>query len=328
VHTYIWINADNQSTFVRYTWKSFQGVESLEDEGDAVGQDWNYATMDLTQSINNGSYPSWELYVQLLKPSEKDSFSFNILDTTHQWPEDEIPMRLVGIMTLHENVQHHFLEAEQIAFAPSHMVPGILPSNEKMLQARIFSYNDAHRYRLGVNSHLIPINAPRCPFQQTQQDGFMNTLKVQNPLNYYPSNYANVTEAPPLPNLDRSESNAQYFTENGFKERAVIPKVDDFTQPGWRYSTWDSARQMRFARRIAATLMTPGVSEDLSDFWIQRWTNVSSDLGGMISKLIGSFHPNENVRFNKKFSATEEDAILFDNYESFRGNFIRSSGAV
>jgi catalase len=307
--------------FVRYTWKTLQGVESFEDEGDAVEQDWNYATMDLTQSINNGSFPVWELFVQLVKPSDANSFSFNILDTTHQWPEDEIPMQLVGAMTLHENVQHHFIEAEQIAFSPAHMVPGILPSDEKMLQARIFSYQDAQRYRLGVNNHLIPINAPRCPFQQVQQDGYMNTLRVQNTINYFPSNYANVTESAPLPNLNRDQNNAKYFTENGFKEREVIPKVDDYTQPGWRYSTWNAARQMRFARRIAATLMTAGVSQDLSDFWVTRWTNVSSNLGEQISKLVN------RPKFDQMNLSTE-DTLLFDNFENFRKTFIRSSGAV
>jgi catalase len=291
--------------------------------------DWNFMTTDLLESINMGDYPSWDLYIQIIPPSDRYSYDFDILDTTHQWPEDQIPMQKIGTFTLDENFQNYFLEAEQIAFSPGHLVPGISPSDEKMLQARIFSYSDAQRYRMGINYHLIPINAPRCPFQQVQQDGHMNVLPTQNPINYWPSMNSNLTEAPLFPNVNEDPSNMQDWQEQGFKERSVIPLVDDFSQPSWRYSTWDADRQMRFAQRIASTLTTPGVSTPLANIWIERWTNVSATLGANIQSLVTSFSQSvpQDMLLPPVSDPGHPDYKLFENFEQIRAGFLRASGA-
>jgi len=291
--------------------------------------DWNFMTTDLLEAINMGDYPSWDLYVQIIPPSDRDQYDFDILDTTHQWPEDQIPMQKIGMFVLNENFKNYFLEAEQIAMSPAHLVPGIGPSDEKMLQARLFAYNDAQRYRLGVNYHLIPINAPRCPFTQVQEDGHMNTLYTQNAVNYWPSTKSNITEAPLEPNVNEDPSNFADWQETGFKERAIIPLVNDFAQPGWRYGTWDSDRQMRFAQRIASTLTSPGVTPYLTNVWIQRWTNVSSELGSNIENLVSSYSQTLPKEMMRPPVTDPSDPLfpLFNNFEQFKTAFLRTSGA-
>jgi catalase len=120
--------------------------------------DWH--TEDLFHAIDRGDFPSWTMYVQVLTPTEAEHFRWNILDVTKVWPHSEVPLRQVGKLTLNRNPTNYFAEIEQAAFSPAHLVPGIEPSADPMLQARLFSYSDTQRHRLGVNYQQIPVNQP------------------------------------------------------------------------------------------------------------------------------------------------------------------------
>lgn len=146
---------------------------------------FSFATTDLQQNIEKGNYPKWKVYVQMIDPADEDfinGLSFDILDTTKEWPLDLIKPIEVGIMEFNKNVDSQQLENEQIAFSPSRLVPGIEPSDEKMLQTRLFAYADTQRQRLGVNNQMLPVNAPKCRW-----DGLYSTYKFQNKCKYFPN---------------------------------------------------------------------------------------------------------------------------------------------
>ena len=135
----------------------------------SVNPDWN--TQDLFKAIERGEYPTWDLKVQVLDPKDAEKFRWNIFDITKIWPHDEVPLRPVGRLILNRNPQNYFAEIEQLAVAPSHLVPGIEPSADPMLQARLFSYNDSQRHRLGANFNQLPVNSPLHPYAPFQRDG-------------------------------------------------------------------------------------------------------------------------------------------------------------
>ena len=124
----------------------------------STNPDWH--TEDLSNAIARGDFPSWTMYVQVLDPADAERFRWNIFDVTKVWPHSDVPLRQVGKLTLNRNPANYFAEIEQIAFSPAHLVPGIEPSADPMLQARLFSYSDSQRHRLGVNYQQIPVNQP------------------------------------------------------------------------------------------------------------------------------------------------------------------------
>lgn len=140
-----------------------------------VGQDRESSQRDLFEAIKRGDFPRWTMSVQVMTEAQAKSFRFNPFDLTKVWPKGEFPLIEVGELELNRNPENVFAEVEQAAFTPANVVPGISFSPDKMLQARLFSYGDAHRYRLGVNHNLIPVNAPKCPFQSYHRDGAMRT---------------------------------------------------------------------------------------------------------------------------------------------------------
>ncbi len=175
VHTYRWINADGESTFVKYHWKPVRGMSSLvwDEAQKLAGKDADFNRRDLWESIEAGNFPEFELGVQLFDDAQADAFDFDVLDPTKLIPEELVPVQLVGKMVLDRNPDNFFAETEQVAFCVSHVVPGVDFSNDPLLQGRIFSYLDTQLSRLGgPNFHQIPINRPVCPFRNGQQDGF------------------------------------------------------------------------------------------------------------------------------------------------------------
>lgn len=151
------------------------------------GDNPDHATEDLFDAIERGEHPSWTLKVQVLDPADAERFRWNIFDVTKVWPHEEVPLREVGVLTLNRNPQNYFAEIEQIAFAPAHLVPGIEPTVDPMLQARLFSYADSQRHRLGVNYQQIPVNAPLHPHATFQRDGFMTVNGNYGAAPNYPS---------------------------------------------------------------------------------------------------------------------------------------------
>jgi catalase len=174
-HTFSFINADNERHWVKFHFASQQGIKNLTDEeaGKLVGDDRESHQRDLFDAIEEGDFPKWTLFVQIMPEKDAGSYRFNPFDLTKVWPKGDYPLIEVGVMELNRNPDNYFAEVEQVAFNPGNVVPGISFSPDKMLQGRLFSYSDTQRYRLGVNHSQIPVNAPRCPVHSYHRDGAM-----------------------------------------------------------------------------------------------------------------------------------------------------------
>ncbi|UQD70669.1 catalase [Bradyrhizobium japonicum] len=176
-HTFSMINAANERVWVKFHFRTQQGIANLTDTEatDLVGQDRESHGRDLFEAIERGDFPRWTLFIQVMTEAQAKAFRFNPFDLTKVWPKAEYPLIEVGVMELNRYPDNYFAEVEQAAFSPANVVPGIGFSPDKMLQGRLFSYGDTQRYRLGVNFNHIPVNAPRCPFVSYHRDGAMRT---------------------------------------------------------------------------------------------------------------------------------------------------------
>ncbi|MDQ6735837.1 MAG: catalase, partial [Nitrospirota bacterium] len=196
VHTFRLVNQAGKSTYVKFPWRPLQGLQSLIwDEALKIsGADPDYHRRDLWTAIDSGDFPQWELAVQLFDDDFARKFDFDVLDASKIIPEEQIPLKVVGRMTLDRNPANFFAETEQVAFCPTHIVPGIDFSNDPLLQGRLFSYLDTQMTRLGgPNFAEIPINRPKCPVMNFQRDGHMQVGVPQGRVNYSPSSLANQT---------------------------------------------------------------------------------------------------------------------------------------
>jgi catalase len=198
-HTFSFISAANERHWVKFHFRCQQGVKNLTDaEAEAlVGKDRESHQRDLYDAIENGDFPKWTLYVQVMPEKDASKVSYNPFDLTKIWPHKDYPLIEVGVMELNRNPENYFAEIEQMAVSPAQVVPGISFSPDRMLQARLFSYGDAQRYRLGVNHHQIPVNAPRCPVHSFHRDGAMRVDGNHGGrLHYEPNSYGEWQEQP------------------------------------------------------------------------------------------------------------------------------------
>ena len=198
-HTFSFINANHERYWVKFHLKSQQGIKNLSDaQAEAIiGKDRESHQRDLYASIENGDYPKWTLYVQIMAEMDAAKTPYNPFDLTKVWPHKDYSLIKVGVMELNRNPDNYFAEVEQSAFKPASVVPGISFSPDKMLQAQLFSYGDAQRYRLGVNHHQIPVNAPRCPVHSYHRDGPMRVDGNHGgTLGYQPNNEGQWAEQP------------------------------------------------------------------------------------------------------------------------------------
>ncbi len=190
VHTFRFINADDQSFFVKFHWKPTLGVHSVAwDEAQKIsGKDPDFHRRDLWEAIENGEYPEWELGVQIIPEKDEHKFEFDLLDPTKLVPEELVPVQLIGKMTLNRNPDNFFAETEQVAFHPGHLVAGIDFTNDPLLQGRLFSYTDTQLSRLGSpNFHEIPINRPIVDVHNNQRDGHMRQQINKGQSSYGPN---------------------------------------------------------------------------------------------------------------------------------------------
>jgi catalase len=176
-HTYSMINAANERVWVKFHFRTRQGIANLTDAEAAalVAKDRESNGRDLFESIESGNFPRWTLFIQVMTEEQAKTHKHNPFDLTKVWPKADYPLIEVGVMELNRYPENYFAEVEQAGFSPANIVPGISFSPDKMLQARLFSYGDTQRYRLGVNFNHIPVNAPKCPFQSYHRDGRMRT---------------------------------------------------------------------------------------------------------------------------------------------------------
>ncbi|NKB37437.1 MAG: catalase [Gammaproteobacteria bacterium] len=230
-HTFNFWNAKGERVWFKWHFKTNQGIKTLNTDEAAAMPSFG-AQQDLVNAIDQGEFPSWTVKVQILSEKDAQSFPFNPFDLTKVWPHSLVPLIEVGQFELNRNVDNYFAETEQVAFAPSNFVPGIGSSPDKMLQARLLAYQDAHRYRLGVNHNLIPVNAPRCPVNHYQQDGAMagcpvTGARTNGDVNFYPNDNQDLPQAnphyaePAMPledeaRIDRhSQDDEDYYTQAG-----------------------------------------------------------------------------------------------------------------
>jgi catalase len=198
-HTFSLINANNERRWVKFHLHTQQGIKNLTDhEAEAIiSKDRESHQRDLYESIERGEYPRWTMFIQIMSEKDAAKASFNPFDLTRVWPHGDYPLIEVGVMELNRNPANYFADVEQAAFNPANVVPGIGFSPDKMLQGRLFTYGDAQRYRLGVNHHLIPVNAPRCPFHSYHRDGAMRVDGNHGgTLGYEPNSYGEWQEQP------------------------------------------------------------------------------------------------------------------------------------
>lgn len=176
-HTYSFLNAAGERFWVKFHFVCQQGIHNLSDEEAAarIGSDRDSAQRDLFDSIARGENPRWTFKIQVMPEREAASYRINPFDLTKVWPHADYPLIEVGVLELNRNPANYFAEVEQAAFTPANVVPGVSFSPDRMLQSRLFAYGDAQRYRLGVNHHQIPVNAPRCPVHSYHRDGAMRT---------------------------------------------------------------------------------------------------------------------------------------------------------
>jgi len=192
-HTFKTVNAAGEAFYVKWHFKTDQGIKNLpvEEADRLAGSDPDYAIRDLYNAIQSKNFPSWTAYIQVMSYAEAESCPFNPFDLTKVWPQGDYPLIEYGRLVLDRNPSNYFAEVEQIAFAPSHLVPGIEPSPDKMLQGRLFSYADTHRHRLGVNYQSIPVNCPYATkVNNFQRDGPARVDGNQtNAPNYFPNSF-------------------------------------------------------------------------------------------------------------------------------------------
>ncbi|MBJ7577346.1 catalase [Devosia sp. MC532] len=216
VHTFRFVNAKGEGTFVKFHWKPVLGIESTtwDEAVKLAGADPDFHRRDLFEAIDGGDFPQWDLGVQVFDEAWAAKQPYDVLDATKLIPEEEVPVEIIGRMTLNRNVDNFFAETEQVAFLPSNLIPGIDFSNDPLLQGRLFSYLDTQKSRLGTtNFHQIPINAPKCPFHNFQRDGMMQTLVPKGRANYEPNSLYEAGEnSGPRASLD---SGFTTLAENG-----------------------------------------------------------------------------------------------------------------
>ncbi len=279
VHAYKWINAFGNTVYVKLRWVPKQGVKNLSgDEASAIqAKDFNHASRDLYEAIERGDYPEWDLYVQILDPADMDRFDFNPLDSTKDWFEEDVPYQLVGTMTLNRNPENIFAETESVGFNPGVLVPGIEPSEDKMLQGRLFSYSDTQRHRIGPNYLQLPINCPFAQVNNNQRDGAMPFKQQTGRINYEPNRYQDT------PKQDPAYREAAQPLQ-GVIGREKIDKPNDFGQAGKVFRNYTPEVQAQLVGNLANDLAN--VAEQTKLLAICNFYRADEELGQRLADAL------------------------------------------
>jgi len=274
-HTFALWNKDGERYWVKFHFKTMQGHEHYTNrEGeDIVGKTREGYQEALFGSIEAGNFPQWKMQVQIMPEMDAEKTSYNPFDLTKVWPHDEYPCIDVGIMELNENPENYFAQIEQAAFSPSNIVPGIGFSPDKVLQARIFSYADAHRYRIGTHYEALPVNTPKCPVHHYHKDGNMNFMGQQTgnvDAFYEPNSFGGAAESPEYgePPLRISGDADRYNHRDG---------NDDYAQPRALHDLMDGAQQARLYMNTAEAMQ--GVADEIIDKVLVHYDLISQAYG-------------------------------------------------
>ncbi|ARJ57259.1 catalase [Campylobacter cuniculorum] len=279
-HTYSLINDKNERFWVKFHFKTKQGIKNLTNaEAQAIiAKDRESHQRDLVEAIDRGDFPKWKVQIQILAENEGDKLGFNPFDLTKIWPHSIVPLMDIGEMVLNKNVENYFNEVEQAAFSPSNIVPGIGFSPDKMLQARIFSYPDAQRYRIGTNYHLLPVNRARSEVNTYNVAGAMNFDSYKNGSAYYePNSYAQ------SPKEDKSYLEPNLNLE-GDAQRYKALDDDFYTQPRALFHLMNQNQKEQLFSNIAASM--EGVDSTIIDRALEHFEKISPDYKEGVKKAL------------------------------------------
>jgi catalase len=282
-HTYSLVNAKGERVWCKFHFKSLQGIKNWGDDvaSTVIGADRESHQRDLFESIARGDYPRWRFSIQIMTQADADRFRWNPFDLTKVWPHAEFPLREVGILELNRNPENYFAEVEQAAFKPSALVPGIGPSPDKMLQARLMSYADTHLHRLGANHHQVPVNRPRAPVANYTRDGALATAENYGSMpNYWPNSMVGT----PMP--DPSYADPAWNLGQAIVDRfdSTIDH-DDYSQPGALYRLFSPEERARLAARIAGGLSQ--APKDVQLRQITHFARADEDYGRRVAEALG-----------------------------------------
>ena len=283
-HTYMWVNAEGEKFWVKYHFKTDQGVECLtQDEADKLaGADGDFHVRDLYTAISEGKNPSWTLYMQIMPFNEADNYRFNPFDLTKVWPHKDYPLIKVGKLTLNQNPTDNHAQIEQAAFEPNNLVPGIGLSPDKMLMGRIFAYADAHRARLGVNYKQIPVNSPRCPVNSYSKDGAMRMQPVSDPVYAPNSKGGSVADGERYPTDSTWESKGELLRA----PYTLHAEDDDYGQANALVNqVLDDAGRDRLVNNVAGHLLN-GVKEPVLSRAFDYWRAIDQTIGDRIAEQV------------------------------------------
>jgi catalase len=282
-HTFKMINSDGEPIYCKFHNKTDQGIKCFDREGaeEMTKVDPDYAIRDLFNAISQKEFPSWTMYIQTMTFEEAEKWEFNPFDVTKVWPHGDFPLQPVGKFVLDRNPKNYFAEIEQLAFSPSHLVPGIEASPDKMLQGRLFSYNDTQRHRLGPNYDQIPVNCPyRVKVSNYQRDGAMSVLGNQEGApNYFPNSFSGPTTS--------SKGEMSSYPVSGDVARYNTTDDNNFTQVTdfWR-NVLDEDEKERLVGNIAAHMKN--AQKFIQDRAIANFTAVDAEYGRRIQEKIDS----------------------------------------
>src|SRR5699024_9070739 len=293
INTYLFVNDEDKATFVRFVWKPVLGVHSLlMDEAQKIGGiDPDYHRRDLREAIDLGSYPEYELGVQLIKLDDEFNYDFDVLDPAKLWREEIVPVQLIGKMTLNRNVDNEFAELEQVAFNLANVVPGIDFSNDPVLQGRLIAYQTTQYHRFGsANFQNLPINRPLCPFHNNTRRGYMREQIDVDPVNYHQNSLADNT-----PHTTAAEEGAyEHYPKKleGHTIRARSESFDDhFSQPR---IFWNSMSPVERQHTIDAFSYQLGrvKSKSVRQQNVDMLVNVDQEMAYTIADNIGVNRPS------------------------------------
>lgn len=307
VNTYRFVNAHGKGRFIKFIWKPLLGVHSLvwEESQTLAGIDPDYHRGDLHDAIENGQYPEYELYVQMVDEEDEHKFDFDILDPTKHWPEEQIPPKKIGKLTLNKNPDNFFAEVEQVAFHPGNVVPGIDFSNDPLLQGRLFSYEDTQLIRLGgPNFHEIPINRPVTQIHNNQRDGYHRMTINTGKTSYYPNALGN--NEPDI--VSKDEGGYVHYMEKveGKKIRERSEKFKDhYSQASIFYNSLSEIEKNHIINGFQFEVGKVK-SKEIRQKVVDQFSNVDKELATQIAKGVGVKPPSEG-----------EDSSKLDKFPSF-----------
>jgi catalase len=280
-HTFSLINAKNELFYVKWHFKTKQGIKNFfrEEAGALEGSDPDYSQRDLFHHIKDGDFPKWRVCLQIMPEKEAETYHINPFDLTKVWPHGDYPLVEVGELELNRNPENYFADVEQAAFDPKNIVPGMGFSPDKMLQARLISYPDAHRYRIGVNYDTIPVNKPQCPFATYNRDGHMRTDgNYGSAPNYEPNSFGGPTQNPAY------RERARLIT--GTVERHDHRTEDDYySQPGNLFRLLPDDAKQRLIGNICFSMSS--VPKRIQELQVQHFYKADPAYGTGVAKGLG-----------------------------------------